>query len=386
MQATRKLYEEDPFLQTFTATVQSVQPLKKGAVVVLDATAFYPEGGGQPSDWGTLGGVAVLDVQDGPEGTILHTLEAPLEPGTQVEGRIDFARRLDLMQQHTGEHILSGTLHQMFGAENVGFHIGADTVTMDTSIEIPAQGILEAERRANQVIWQDVPIECWYPAPKELEQIVYRSKKAIDGPVRICRIPGADTCACCGTHLHTSGQVGQIKVIEAQRYKGGTRLTVVCGQRAWKDHCDKQAELADIRALLSAKPGCIAPAAHRMAQELEAQKQRAAALEQQLFALLAEHCPVGQRAMVYQPGLSNDSLRTLCLALAEKTGTLCGAFGPGGQGLAYSIAWPGQDVRPVCKALNEALGGRGGGKPELAMGSLTETDFSKVQAFFDALT
>ncbi len=136
---------------------------------------------------------------------------------------------------------------------------------------------------------------------------------------------------------------------------------------------------------MSAKPGCIAPAAHRLAQELEAQKQRAAALEQQLFTLLAQQAPPGQRAILYQPGLGNDGLRTLCLALAERTGALCGAFGPGGQGLAYSLAWPGQDVRPVCRALNDALNGRGGGKPELAMGSIAETDFSKVQAFFDAL-
>ena len=172
---------------------------------------------------------------------------------------------------------------------------------------------------------------------------------------------------------------------DSQRYKGGSRLTVVCGSRALADYNAKQAELADIRALLSAKPGRIAEAAHRLAGELEAQKQRAAALEQQLFARMAEEAVPGKRTVVYQPGLGNDSLRTLCLALAEKTGTLTAAFGPGGQGLSYSLAWPGEDVRPVCKALNEALNGRGGGKPELAMGSIAQTDFATVQAFFDAL-
>ena len=384
MDPTRKLYEEDSFLQHCTATVLDCQPAKKNWAVVLDATVFYPEGGGQPADHGVLGGVNVLDVHE-KDGVITHTTDAPLTVGQTVEGTIDWARRLDLMQQHTGEHILSGTMHRMFGAENVGFHIGTEFVTMDTSVEIPPEGILEAERQANAIIWQDVPVEAWYPDPEELAALTYRSKKAIDGAVRIVRIAGADTCACCGTHVKSAGQVGAIKVIESQRYKGGSRLTVVCGSRALADFNAKQAELADIRALLSAKPGRIAEAAHRLAGELEAQKQRAAALEQQLFARMAEEAVPGQRTIVYQPGLGNDSLRTLCLALAEKTGTLTAAFGPGGQGLSYSLAWPGEDVRPVCKALNEAMNGRGGGKPELAMGSIAQTDFATVQAFFDAL-
>ena len=383
MDPTRKLYEEDSFLQQFTAVVLSCEAAKQGFLVVLDATAFYPEGGGQPADRGVLGGVDVLDVHER-GGVILHTVSGPLEPGAQVEGRIDFARRLDLMQQHTGEHILSGTLHRLFGAENVGFHIGTEFVTMDTSVEISPEGIVQAEQEANAVIWADAPVHAWYPAPEELAAIPYRSKKPIDGAVRIVEIPGGDVCACCGTHLKTAGQVGLIKVIESQRYKGGTRLTVVCGGRALRDFAAKQAELADIRALLSAKPGRIAQAAHRLAEELEAQKQRAAALEQALFARIADAHPAGTPALLYQPGLSNDSLRTLCLTLAPKAQTLCAAFGPGGQGLAYAITWPGQDVRPLCKELNAQFGGRGGGKPELAMGSLSETDFDKVREFLSS--
>lgn len=381
---TRKLYEEDSFLQQFTATVLACQPVQGGWAAVLDATAFYPEGGGQPADRGVLGGAQVLDVQE-QGGVITHILSAAIQPGQPVQGQIDFARRLDLMQQHTGEHILSGTLHRLFGAENVGFHIGGDHVTMDTSVEIPPEGIAEAERQANAVIWADAPVLAQYPTPQALAGMAYRSKKAIDGPVRIVSIPGADVCACCGTHLKTAGQVGLIKVIEWQRYKGGTRLTVVCGCRALADFAQKQAELVDIRALLSAKPGRIAQAAHRLAGELEAQKQRAAALEQALFAQLAAGVQPGSSAVLYQPGLGQDSLRTLCLTLAPKAQTLCAVFSPGGQGLAYALAWPGRDVRPVCKALNEALGGRGGGKPELAMGSIAQTDFSNIQAFFAAL-
>lgn len=385
MTPTRKLYQEDSFLQQFTGTVLHCQPCNGGFAVVLDATAFYPEGGGQPCDRGTLGGASVLDVQENPDGVILHTLSAPLEQGSRVLGVIDFVRRLDLMQQHTGEHILSGTLHRLYGAENVGFHIGSDVVTMDTSIEISPADIIRAEQQANSIIWQNVPVECWYPQPEELEQLVYRSKKAIDGPVRICRIPGGDCCACCGTHLRSSGQVGMIKVIEHQRYKGGTRLTVVCGGRALADFAQKQTELASIRALLSAKPGRIADAAHHLADELEAQKQRCAALEKQLFACMAQQAVPGKRIVLYQEGLSNDSLRTLCLALSKKTGTLTAVFGPGGQGLSYALTWPCQDVRPVCNALNKAFCGRGGGKPELVMGSIVQTDFTNVQAFFDSL-
>lgn len=231
MPATAKLYETDPYVQTFTATVLVCTPAGEQFAVQLDRTAFYPEGGGQPCDTGALGTALVTDVQEH-GGVITHTVSAALPVGQTVEGRIDWARRRDHMEQHTGEHILSGTLHRLFGAENVGFHIGSPAVRMDMSVPLTVGQLAEAEAQANAVIRADAPVRCWYPAPEDLAKLTYRSKKEIDGAVRLVDAGGADLCACCGTHVSTTGQVGAIKILSAQSYKGGTRLAVVCGERA----------------------------------------------------------------------------------------------------------------------------------------------------------
>ena len=236
MPATAKLYETDPYVQTFTATVLVCTPAGEQFAVQLDRTAFYPEGGGQPCDTGALGTALVTDVQEH-GGVITHTVSAALPVGQTVEGRIDWARRRDHMEQHTGEHILSGTLHRLFGAENVGFHIGSPAVRMDMSVPLTAGQLAEAETQANAVIRADAPVRCWYPAPEDLAKLTYRSKKEIDGAVRLVDAGGADLCACCGTHVSTTGQVGAIKILSAQSYKGGTRLAVVCGERAHQSTC-----------------------------------------------------------------------------------------------------------------------------------------------------
>lgn len=211
MPATAKLYETDPYVQTFTATVLVCTPAGEQFAVQLDRTAFYPEGGGQPCDTGALGTALVTDVQEH-GGVITHTVSAALPVGQTVEGRIDWARRRDHMEQHTGEHILSGTLHRLFGAENVGFHIGSPAVRMDMSVPLTAGQLAEAETQANAVIRADAPVRCWYPAPEDLAKLTYRSKKEIDGAVRLVDAGGADLCACCGTHVSTTGQVGAIKI------------------------------------------------------------------------------------------------------------------------------------------------------------------------------
>jgi len=233
---------------------------------------FYPEGGGQPADRGTLtlADGTVLNVTDVHEtnGIIWHTVDAlpeTAQPGAAVTGTIDWEWRFDKMQQHTGEHILSGILHQMFGAENVGFHIGSDAVRMDTSVPISAEGLREAELAANRIIWENVPVLITYPTPEELAALTYRSKKEIAGQVRIVTIPGADVCACCGTHTRTTGQVGQIKILASENYKGGVRLSVVCGQRALLAAQAMRQRQAEIGALLSAKADQTAVAVMRLA-------------------------------------------------------------------------------------------------------------------------
>ena len=226
MQPTEKLYEADAFTRRFTAAVLACEPVPGGWRAALDRTAFYPEGGGQPCDTGTLGGAAVTGVHAS-GGVIWHTLDAPLPVGGRVEGELDWARRRDHMEQHTGEHILSGTLHRLFGAENVGFHIGQPAVRMDMNRPLNSAQLAEAEAAANAAVRADAPVRAWYPEPGELAGLAYRSKKELDGPVRLVDAGGADLCACCGTHLGRTGQVGLIKILSAQHYKGGTRLAVV---------------------------------------------------------------------------------------------------------------------------------------------------------------
>ena len=284
------------------------------------------------------------------------------------------------MQQHTGEHILSGLLHQMFGAENVGFHIGAGAVRMDTSVPISPEGLRQAELASNQIIWQDVPVRAWYPDKAQLEALCYRSKKPIEGAVRIVEIPGADVCACCGTHVARSGQVGQIKILASEHYKGGERLSVVCGRRALDAAVQMRAAQADIGALLSAKPTETALAVHRLAEAHAALQYAHNGLCGQLFDALAAAAVPGQAAIHTLPGLDPDGLHRLAVRLTQATDGLCAALTPTEKGTGYCLALASGDVRPLTRALNVALNGRGGGKPGICQGSCAASP-EQVSAF-----
>ena len=377
---TVKLYYENAFLQDFTAVVESCGAVKGGFAVVLDRTAFYPEGGGQPADHGTLGDARVLDVHE-KDGVVAHLCDRELPVGAEVSGHIDWARRFDHMQQHSGEHIVSGMLCSAFHCDNVGFHLGADTVTIDYNADISWEQVLDIERRANRYIWENHPIHIWYPSPEELAALPYRSKKALEGPVRLTEFPGADLCACCGTHVSTTGQVGAIKILSAQSYKGGTRLAVVCGERAHQSIAAAWQDAAAVGTLLSSAPGRLLPAVQNLQTAEAALKQRLAAMQNALSEALAQAAVPGQPAVLHCDGADGDGLRRICLAVSARTNALTAVLASGGQGLAYALCLPGGDVRPVCKALNEAFGGRGGGKPGFCQGSLACTDFADVQNF-----
>ena len=377
MQPTEKYYEADAFRATAAGRILAAEPDGRGGgTLALDGTVFYPEGGGQPADRGTLTlpDGTVLDVTDVHErdGVIWHSvaaLPAGAVPGTEVRQALDWAWRFDKMQQHTGEHILSGILHRMFGAENVGFHIGTDAVRMDTSVPISAEGLRAAELAANRVVWQNVPVHITYPTPEELAALTYRSKKEIAGQVRIVTIPGADVCACCGTHTAFTGQVGQIKILTAENYKGGVRLSIVCGQRALEAAQAMRARQADIGALLSAKADQTAAAVHRVYEEYTALKFAHFGLCSQLFDALAAQVEPGADAIRTVPGLDPDGLHRLAVRLSEATTGLCAALTPNEKGTGYCLAQAGGDVRALTKALNTALNGRGGGKPGICQGS-----------------
>lgn len=377
---TDKLYEIDSYAQTFTATVTACTPVAGGFAVVLDRTAFFPEGGGQPFDTGRLGNARVLAVHTDGE-IITHTTDAPLPVGAAVEGVLDWDRRLDAMQQHTGEHILSGTLHRLYGAENVGFHIGTPYVRMDTSIPLTAEQLAEAEAQANAAVRADTPVRCYVPDPDTLAHTEYRSKKELEGPVRLVEA-GGDRCACCGTHLARTGEVGLIKIVSSQHYKGGMRLAVACGQRAYDAVATGWADAEAAGRRLSAPVGSLEAAVTRL-QGGEAQlKQRLADLQNALATACAAAAKPGVPCTLWAAGADGDGLRRIALAVAAETGAVCCALAPGGQGLAYALAAaPAGDVRSLCKALNQAFDGRGGGKPAFCQGSLARGSEAEIRAF-----
>ena len=376
-----RLYYNDPFLTRFTARVTGCEPAGEHWAVTLAETAFYPEGGGQPADTGALGDARVLDVHER-EGRVVHTTDRPLPVGQAVAGVIDWPRRLDHMEQHTGEHILSGTLHRLFGAENVGFHIGPEAVRMDMDKPLDPDQLAQAERQANEAVRRDEPVLCGWPDAATLTATEYRSKKALKGPVRLVTVPGADCCACCGTHLARAGQVGLIKIVSAQPYKGGVRLAVVCGGRALAWVQDQAEQAHAISALLSAPLDGLYPAVERQVVQAARLRVQLAEARNAWFALLAEQAGPGQAVCRCVPDLTGDDLRRCALALAERTDRPCGVFSPGeGDVLHYALVWKGGEVNGLCRALNAAFDGRGGGRPPLAQGSVHGA-WAAVEAWF----
>ena len=378
---TEKLYYQDPFLRTFTATVLSCEAGKGGYLVTLDRTAFYPEGGGQPADHGTLGGFAVTDVHE-KNGVILHTVENSVEIGENLTGEIDWARRFDHMQQHSGEHILSGILCRDYHCDNVGFHMGADTVTIDYNAELTWQQVLAAEEEANRVIWADTPVEITYPSPAELEQLNYRSKKALTGQVRIVTFPGADCCACCGTHVRRAGEVGIIKVLSCQKFREGVRLEILCGSRAYRYLSQVYDQDRAVAQLLSVKPQDTLAAAERQAEELAAAKQRMTELEDQLFSLRAQALTDRGDLLLLEPPTRPDGARKLADAAAKASGGLAAVFAGAESSYVYALVQAdGADISPLVKRLNAALSGRGGGRNGFAQGSV-QADRTAIYDFF----
>lgn len=378
---TEKLYYQDPYLTAFTARVLSCEKSKSGWAVVLDRTAFYPEGGGQPADHGTLGAVRVTDVHE-TKGVIFHTCDSPVEIATQVAGAVDWPRRFDHMQQHSGEHILSGLLCSLYHCDNVGFHLGADTVTIDYNAELTWEQVMAAEKAANEVIWQDTPVDITFPAPDALARLNYRSKKALTGQVRIVAFPGADCCACCGTHVRRAGEVGIIKVLSCQKFREGVRLEILCGSRAYRYLSQVYDQDRAVAQLLSVKPQDTLAAAERQAEELVAAKQRMTELEDQLFSLRAQALTDRGDLLLLEPPTRPDGARKLADAAAKASGGLAAVFAGAEFSYVYALVQAdGADISPLVKRLNAALSGRGGGRNGFAQGSV-QADRTAICDFF----
>ena len=379
-----KLFENDSYLTRFTARVLSCAQGTKGYDVTLDQTAFFPEGGGQPYDTGTLGGVQVLEVHDR-GGQIVHTCAAPLEVGSQVEGIVDWERRLDHMQQHSGEHIVSGLAHAKYGCDNVGFHMGSDVVTIDLNVELDQQQLEELELEAIRYLWQDRPVQLLYPTSDELERMDYRSKKAIPGDVRIVTFPGADCCACCGTHMKTSAEVGLVKFFSVQKFRQGVRIELLCGGRAQRylSRCWEQARATG--QALSVRPEASYPAVEKLLSELSARKADAAQWQALAFQGIARSVAGKGDILLLQPPMDGTALRRLADAAAEQCGGLAAVFAGEGQRWSYALCRHGGEVSAETKAMNAALSGRGGGRGPLSQGSVQATQ-AQIETYFSTFT
>ena len=369
---TRKLFYEDSHMQEFKAEVLSCEPSGDGYEIILDETAFFPEGGGQYADTGWLGAVRVTDAHE-KGGIVRHMADGPLEPGTRVEGRIDWAERFEKMQQHSGEHIISGLVHRKFGYDNVGFHLGSGYCTIDFNGPITKEELKEIEELANEAVFRDLDIEVAYPSKEALKNMDYRSKIEIEGQVRIVTVPGYDVCACCAPHVDRTGEIGLIKLTDMVNYKGGERINMLCGIRALKDYQQKESNVKAVSALLCSKEDEVAEAVGRLKEEHIQQKGKLASLQQKLIAYKAAEIGAdGSRVVVFDSELAGSGPRELMNLLLDKGAHICAVLaGTGGAGYRYVIGSRTDDVRPLCKELNGRFSGRGGGKPEMVQGSLS---------------
>ena len=372
---TEKLYDKDSYLKEFQATVVSCEQKNETTWrITLDKTVFFPEGGGQTGDSGWLNDVKVADTRE-KNGVIYHETKAPLEVGTKVAGKIDFAICFDKMQQHTGEHILSGIVCSTYNYNNVGFHLSSEITTLDFDGELSEEQIRELEIRVNQAIHENIPVQVKFPTKAELAEMDYRSKIEIEGQVRIVEIPGIDRCACCAPHVKTTAEVGLLKIQSCDRHRGGCRLTIVCGMRALKDYQQKQESVGKVSAALSAKPEKIGEAVeHLQEQQAKLREQlnhiQAMYLQEKLDKIHAED----QCICIFEEALDSIAMRNFVNGAMERCDGICGAFiGNDEKGYHYILGSKELDVREISKQLNAKFNGKGGGKPQMVQGSLNGT-------------
>ena len=373
---TEKLYERDSYLQEFDATVLSCAPQGENYGVVLDRTAFFCEGGGQYGDEGAIrcgeDWVAVLDtVPQG--GEVTHITDGPLPVGASVHGIVHFETRYRNMQNHSGEHVVSGIIHARHGFDNVGFHLGRDYVSLDISGPLTPSEVARIEELANEVVWRNLPITVSFPTAEELAALRYRSKKDLSGEVRIVTVGDCDACACCAPHVRRTGEIGMIKLLNPINYKGGTRMFLQCGSSALADYNEKQSRIEAISHLLSAKQTDVVQAVERVKSELGEARQEIAALRRALAGeRLAALNSNGGVALFFEEMLDVSSLRILVNGAVERTGGMAAAFlGNDTDGYLYMIASREMPMRPVAAALREAFGAKGGGSDAMIQGNVT---------------
>ena len=378
---TRKLYYEDAYKTEFEAKVVSAN----AGDIVLDRTAFFPEEGGQSADTGVLGGFRVADVKI-KDGEIHHLLEdrtVSFEEGAEIFGKIDWQHRFSNMQQHSGEHIFSGLVHSTYGFDNVGFHLSDNEVTLDFNGVIGPDGIRDIERRANEIITRNIPSEIRFLSGEEAKTAEYRSKIDLDDEIRVVTYPGVDACACCAPHVALTGEIGCLKVVGLQNYKGGIRVSILCGMRAMEVFFHDRDILEKTANYLSNSTDEVYHLVVKARTELTETKAALAEAAKKLVQVRIDQIPAGDgNAVIFEDSLDAGAMRSAVNSLVQKKSGFCGVFaGSDADGYRYVIGKQGGDARVINNVLREKFGARGGGKPEMVQGSVTASR-ADIEALF----
>lgn len=386
MTETIKLYDMDAYATEFEADIISCEPNRaddKRFDIILNQTLFFPEEGGQSPDMGILGGYRVVDVQI-KNGVITHTVDtsagdccevekkAELAAGVHVQGKIDWQHRFYNMQQHSGEHIFSGIVHRRFGFENVGFHLSDSVVTMDFSGVISPEDIAEVEHEVNVAISKNIPIEVTYPSRDELAQLEYRSKIEIEGQVRIVTVPGYDVCACCAPHVKRTGEIGMLKVMNYQNYKGGVRVSILCGFRALEAFRQKCDIISELMGIFTTNQEAIVDNVTKLKAVNQSLKSELGTAKSALLDYKVAELPTDtENAVLFECGIDTNTARNCVNGLVEKYSGFSAFFmGNDEEGYSFIIGSKNADCNTVAAALRNKLGARGGGKPVMVQGSV----------------
>ena len=385
---TVKLYDDAPLLFEFEANVVEIIKENKQIAVVLDRTAFFPEGGGQPGDVGMLGGERVVDTQIA-NGVIRHICEkAPQLPvGAYVHCAVDRDVRFARMQAHSGEHIVSGIAHTLYGVNNVGFHMDGTLMTVDFDRPLGREQLRKTEEEANAVVYKNVPIRMWYPDDQTLKTLEYRSKNEIEGRVRIVTVEGVDQCACCAVHVPYSGMIGPIKILTAVSHRGGVRITLVCGVTAWRDYCVKHDQTLRIAALLAAKHDETDQAVEKLLEKEKSLRYQLTQRTQQAVDFAADAAGSrGDNLLVNVEGLSPEDCKTAAMRLKDRCKGICAVIsGDDCKGYFFAMASSTVKITDFTKPVLTALNGSGGGRYDAVMGRFN-AKYEEIDRFFSGLT
>lgn len=376
---TEKIYLNDSYCKEFSATVMSCEKKDAGYEVVLDKTAFFPEGGGQSADCGTIDAIEVSDVQE-KNGIVVHTTNAEISVGKEVSCIIDWELRFSRMQSHSGEHILSGVAHSLFDCTNVGFHMSDRLMTVDLDKVLSAEDLGKIELLSNKAIYRNLEIKAINPTKEELETMDFRSKIELSDDARIVVIGDVDTCACCAPHVSRTGEIGIIKIVNAYSYKQGTRIEMIAGINALSDYAALNSGNKELMALLSASRFSVNEAVAKQNEQLVALKSQNVQMSKRLALLELKPVNVGDSAYAICENLTYDELRHCANSLQEQGTNTCILLSSADEGYIYVVASKVRDVREIVKVLNEKFSGKGGGKPDYAQGKfIKEINIKEIE-------